>query len=72
MNVDEYLKRFNSANYKEPSIQNLFRLQSNHLLNVPFENLDIHLSCQYESLDLEFLYDKIVNKKVCFCVRINK
>lgn len=64
MNVDDYLKRFNSINYKEPSIQNLFRLQSNHLLNVPFENLDIHLGCQYESLDLEFLYDKIVNKKV--------
>jgi len=72
MNVDDYLKRFNSINYKEPSIQNLFRLQSNHLLNVPFENLDIHLGCQYESLDLEFLYDKIVNKKRGgFCCELN-
>lgn len=64
MDVDEYLKRFNSSNYKEASIQNLFRLQTNHLLNVPFENLDVHLNHEYESLDLQVLYDKIVNKKV--------
>jgi N-hydroxyarylamine O-acetyltransferase len=43
MNVDEYLKRFNSCNYKEVSVHNLFKLQYNHLLNIPFENLDMHI-----------------------------
>ena len=72
MNIDEYLKRLNSSNCKEASIQNLFRLQTNHLLNIPFENLDIHLNNDYESLDLQVLYEKIINKKRGgFCCELN-
>ena len=63
MNVDEYLKRINSLNLKENSVQNLFRLQQNHLLNVQFENLNIHLS-KIKDCSLENIYEiVIVNKR---------
>jgi N-hydroxyarylamine O-acetyltransferase len=71
MNVDDYLKRINSINYKENSVQNLFRLQQNHLLNVPFENLDVHLKKRVKC-NLEELYEKvIVKKRGGFCFELN-
>jgi N-hydroxyarylamine O-acetyltransferase len=71
MNVDEYLKRINSLNLKENSVQNLFRLQQNHLLNVPFENLNIHLS-KITDCSLENIYERvIVNKRGGFCCELN-
>jgi N-hydroxyarylamine O-acetyltransferase len=60
MNVDEYLNRINSANLRENSLQNLFRLQQNHLLNVPFENLDINFKKNGLETDTEAIYNKIV------------
>lgn len=69
MNVDDYLKRFNSSNYKEVSLQNLFKLQYNHLLNIPFENLDIYMNKSKErfrkcdDFTLDNLYDKIVKRR---------
>jgi N-hydroxyarylamine O-acetyltransferase len=62
MNVDDYLNRINSLNFKENSVQNLFRLQQNHLLNVPFENLDVHLNKKVKC-NLEELYEKVIVKK---------
>ena len=62
MNVDDYLNRINSLNFKENSVQNLFRLQQNHLLNVPFENLDVHLNKKVRC-NLEELYEKVILKK---------
>ena len=62
MNVDDYLNRINSLNFKENSVQNLFRLQQNHLLNVPFENLDVHLNRKVKC-NLEELYEKVIVKK---------
>jgi N-hydroxyarylamine O-acetyltransferase len=71
MDVDEYLKRINSLNLKETSVQNLFRLQQNHLLNIPFENLDVHLNKKIEC-NLEKLYEKIiVKKRGGFCCELN-
>ena len=62
MNVDDYLNRINSLNFRENSVQNLFRLQQNHLLNVPFENLDVHLNKKVKC-SLEELYEKVIVKK---------
>ena len=62
MDVDQYLERINSLNLKEYSVQNLFRLQKNHLLNIPFENLDVHLGNRLEC-NLEKIYDKVIVKK---------
>jgi N-hydroxyarylamine O-acetyltransferase len=71
MDIDRYLERINSLNLKEYSVQNLFRLQKNHLLNIPFENLDVHLGIQIEC-NLEKIYDKIVVKKRGgFCCELN-
>jgi len=63
MDVDKYLLRINcSSVHKAYSVQNLYTLQKNHLLNVPFENLDIHLRTPIE-LDLDAIYEKVVVKK---------
>lgn len=71
MDVDEYLRRINSINFKDNSLQNLFRLQQNHLLNIPFENLDVHLGRHIEC-NLEKIYDKIiVKKRGGFCCELN-
>ena len=71
MDVNEYLERINSSNLRDYSIQNLFRLQKNHLLNVPFENLDIHLGRRVE-LSLEAIYVKVVKcRRGGFCYELN-
>lgn len=71
MNADEYLKRINSLNFKENSLPNLFRLQQNHLINVPFENLDIHLGRRLEC-KLDKIYEKVVtNHRGGSCYELN-
>ena len=42
MHIDEYLNRINYTGSREPCMETLQQLQLAHLLNVPFENLDIH------------------------------
>jgi N-hydroxyarylamine O-acetyltransferase len=71
MDVNLYLERINSSNLKDYSVQNLFRLQKNHLLNIPFENLDVHLGHRVDC-SLEKIYEKIVIKKRGgFCCELN-
>ena len=62
MDVDEYLQRINSVNASECSLQNLYKLQQNHLLNIPYENLDIYLGKSLDT-DLARIYDKIIRKR---------
>ena len=55
----------------EPDLQNLKKLQTRHLLNVPFENLDIHWKRPI-LLDASSFYKKIVNeKRGGFCYELN-
>ncbi len=60
--VEEYLNRLGIYEKLDISFDSLCKIQQNHLLNVPFENFNIHL---YKELKLEkdFIFDKIVNKK---------
>lgn len=60
--VEEYLKRLGIYEELDISFDSLCKIQQNHLLNIPFENFNIHL---YKELNLEkdFIFDKIVNKK---------
>jgi len=54
-----------------PTLEILTHLQRFHLLNVPFENLDIHYDTPIE-LDIQKLYNKIVlNKRGGFCYELN-
>ena len=71
MNLEAYLKRINYSGDLTPSITILKQLQKTHLLNVPFENLDIHYGHPIE-LDLDKIYHKIVvRKRGGFCYELN-
>lgn len=61
INIEAYLNRINYNGTLIPNFEVLKNLQKK-LLNVPFENLDIH----YESpidLSIDTLYSKVVEKK---------
>lgn len=69
--LDKYLKRINIGEKENPSLDFLFSLQESHLLNVPFENLDIHCGTSID-LDIKKIYDKIVlNNRGGFCYELN-
>ncbi len=72
MNTEDFLKRIDLQNATlEPNIESLKMLQRNHLLNVPFENLDIRWKRKI-SLDLSRFYKKIVEDgRGGFCYELN-
>lgn len=71
MNIQEYFKRINFTSKVSPTKEVLFELQSNHLENIPFENLDIHYGSKIE-LNLDKIFDKIVTRKRGgFCYELN-
>lgn len=72
MNKVEYLKRIAVVeNDIEPTFENLKLLQRQHLLNVPFENLDIHWKCPI-LLNTNKFYKKIIgDKRGGFCYELN-
>ena len=72
MNLDKYLSRI-EVNPREvrSDVETLRLLQRQHLLHVPFENLDIHWKRPIV-LDTERLYKKIVvNGRGGFCYELN-
>jgi N-hydroxyarylamine O-acetyltransferase len=71
VNIQEYLNRIHYKEKITPSAEVLNNLQLYHLLNVPFENLDIHDGIPIR-LNTGSIYDKIVNKKRGgFCYELN-
>ena len=71
MDIPLYLKRIQFSEPIKPDAQTLQGLQLAHLLNVPFENLDIGLKRPI-SLTGEALWNKIVvQKRGGFCYELN-
>jgi N-hydroxyarylamine O-acetyltransferase len=72
MNTKEYLRRIGIEESElEPTLQNLKFLQRQHLLRVPFENLDIHWKRPI-NLDNRQFYEKIIGeKRGGFCYELN-
>lgn len=72
MEIKAYLERLGISDEKiTPSYESLLKLQRAHLFSVPYENVDC-LSTQPLSLDLTYLYDKVVIKKRGgFCFELN-
>jgi N-hydroxyarylamine O-acetyltransferase len=71
MNIKAYLNRINYSGHLIPDLEVLKSLQKNHLLSVPFENLDIHYN-KTINLDVEKFYHKIVEeKRGGFCYELN-
>ena len=72
MNVEKYLARIGmDRTGVVPDIAGLKLLQRQHLLNVPFENLDIHWGRRIET-DIAAFYQKIVGEnRGGFCYELN-
>ncbi|MBO8172485.1 MAG: arylamine N-acetyltransferase [Bacillaceae bacterium] len=71
MNIDVYLKRIGIQDREKPDAVFLQELQRQHLLTVPFENLDIMIGRKI-SLDVEKFYDKVVEeRRGGFCYELN-
>ena len=69
MDIKQYLERINYLDKINPGIEVLSKLQTTHLMNVPFENLDIH---NKNKIDLANLFDKIVKRnRGGFCYELN-
>ena len=69
--LNKYLGRIQYPVIPKNDLVSLFRLQRQHLLSVPFENLDIHLHKPIH-LNLDDFYDKIVlRKRGGFCYELN-
>ncbi|WP_462253810.1 arylamine N-acetyltransferase family protein [Ekhidna sp.] len=70
IDVEAYLQRIGQIR-EEPSLQYLKKVQKAHLLNVPFENLDIHYGSKI-ILDYAKIFEKIVTRKRGgFCYEAN-
>ncbi len=71
MQAPAYLQRIRYTASTKPNIETLRSLQRQHLLAVPFENLDIHYQRPI-LLDLERIYQKIVREdRGGFCYELN-
>jgi len=72
MDTEKYLRRIGIENSDVPAdAESLRFLQKQHLLNVPFENLDIHWKRPI-LLDTNRFYEKIVTeKRGGFCYELN-
>lgn len=71
MDWRKYLQRIHYAGDITPGVDVLRNLQRNHLLHVPFENLDIHFGRPL-SLKTVDLFNKIVlHKRGGFCYELN-
>jgi len=71
MDINQYLQRFRVEDVKEISLETLNQLQLQHMLHVPFENLDVIHRIPI-TLNLEAFYNKIVlNNRGGFCYELN-
>ena len=71
MDTINYLKRINISGIIKPDIANLRILQRNHLLNIPFENLDFHCNRKI-FLEVNSLEEKIINRnRGGYCYELN-
>jgi len=71
MKVKQYLQRIDINHIPPPTLESLFLLQKKHLLNTPFENLDI-LRGRKIILEEKKLFKKIVlEKRGGFCHELN-
>ncbi|PKG41555.1 arylamine N-acetyltransferase family protein [Psychroflexus sp. MES1-P1E] len=71
MDISQYLKRIDFQGATSIDEDVLFKLQKKHLLNIPFENLDIHYGKKI-NLSIDEIYQKIIiDKRGGFCYELN-
>lgn len=71
MNVEQYLRRIGMTNNISNDLTTLSKLQKQHMISVPFENLDVMNNVPIP-LNIESYYEKIViNIRGGFCYELN-
>ena len=60
--LSAYLNRIGYSGPTQPTLDVLRAVHRQHLLSIPYENLDIHLGREL-SLDLDTIFDKIVTRQ---------
>lgn len=71
MNVNEYLRRIGIDKVEEANEKTLAHLQLQHMLHIPFENLDVMRNVPIP-LDVTTYYEKVVsNHRGGFCYELN-
>lgn len=66
-----YLKRFAAEKKEEATLDYLYHLQEQHMLHIPFENLDVIYKTPI-LLDVQHFYEKIVeHHRGGFCYELN-
>jgi N-hydroxyarylamine O-acetyltransferase len=71
MDTNKYLNRINCLGKKANDDETLIILHEQHVLHVPFENLDVHLNRLFD-LELSNIYKKVVeNNRGGFCYELN-
>ncbi len=71
IDVERYLRRTGYEALSLPTLDYLKKLHKNHLLSIPFENLDIHWQREI-ILDVDKIYEKIVlSRRGGFCYELN-
>ncbi len=71
MNYAAYLQKIACQGDFIPSIITLKRLQKNHLLHIPFENLDIYYGKPIP-MDMSYIFDKVIRQhRGGFCYELN-
>lgn len=72
MNPSQYLQRIHYKGSLNTTLPVLKSLQKNHLLSIPFENLDIAAGVPIE-LNINRIYSKIIlNNRGGFCYELNR
>jgi N-hydroxyarylamine O-acetyltransferase len=72
LSIADYFERIGYTGTREPSLANLRALHRAHLLNVPFENLDVVITKAPIRLEADALAEKIVRRRRGgFCFELN-
>ncbi|MEL6256920.1 MAG: arylamine N-acetyltransferase, partial [Bacteroidota bacterium] len=71
MDIQAYLNRIGYEGNLEPNLRLLRELQSQHIYQIPFENLDIHYGREI-ILDKEKIFQKVMEEqRGGFCYELN-
>ncbi|CAM3577358.1 arylamine N-acetyltransferase family protein [Zobellia roscoffensis] len=71
MNAQAYLNRIDFQDTITIKKSVLFKLQKQHLLNIPFENLDIHYGRNIRLSIMDMYQKVVVEKRGGFCYELN-
>jgi N-hydroxyarylamine O-acetyltransferase len=71
MNIKTYLERINYTGSLEPTYETLRNIHRQHLLTIPYENLDIHLGRRLELNEEKFFEKIVLEKRGGWCYEMN-